>query len=413
MILNTRQTYGLVAQILHWVTALLILILLPLGLIMTGLPQETAQEVSEKSWLFSLHKTLGILVFFIAVLRILWALVQPHPRPLNADRKFESLAAQSVHWILYISIVCMPLSGWLNHSASEGFAPIWVPFVGDLPLVPKNPELAALFGQAHVFVAILLGLAIALHIAGALKHAVIDRDATLQRMLPGRYRAPQSDLPAPHFKRLPAVVAILCYCGLVIALGVDLAITRSQLAQDRALFGQRDSVDAGWRIDKANSSLDIQIIQMGNPVKGSFKNWDAMTVFDPDDLSTASVEVEVDVSSISLGGVSEQAKGKSFLNAMEFPIARFTSRSFRHLGGQSYEAEGHLALAGREQPLTLPFTLRIEAGRAHVESELTIERLAFGIGEKGFSKDDQLGFGVLVTVTLEAERAPSSEATLQ
>ncbi len=99
------------------------------------------------------------------------------------------------------------------------------------------------------------------------------------------------------------------------------------------------------------------------------------------------------------------------MNAAAHPIARFVSQNFGRIGDNTYEAEGLLTLAGRQQQLTLPFSLRIEKERAYVEAELTIERLAFGIGEKGFSGDDQLGFGFLVKVMLEAERAPSPETS--
>ncbi len=410
MLLNTRETYGLVAQILHWVTAVLILALLPLGFYMSDLPQDSAAEVAQKSWFYSLHKTLGVSAFLTALVRVIWALFQPHPRPLNADRKFESLAAQSVHWTLYGAIICMPLTGWLYHSASEGFSPIWWPLFQDLPLVPKNPQLAGFFATAHNFTGTLLGLALILHIAGALKHAVIDRDATLWRMIPGRYRALAADLSDPHFKRLPAFLAVLSFVFLAAAAVADFMIDKLDAGRDGTNIAETESPPAGWLIDKDKSRLDIQIIQMGNPVSGSFNTWNAVVHFDPGDLEAASVEVDVDVASISLGGVSEQAKGTAFLNAAVHPVARFVSESFDRTDEKIYKADGHLTLAGRRQPLTLPFSLRIEDDRAYVDAEVSIERLAFGIGEKGFSKDDQLGFGVLVKVTLEAERAPSPGA---
>lgn len=411
MLLNTRETYGLVAQVLHWVTAGLILALLPLGLYMSGLPQDSADEVLQKSWLYSLHKTLGVSVFLIAVVRVIWAVFQPQPRSLNADRKLENLMAQSIHWILYGAIICMPLTGWLHHSASEGFAPIWWPLFQDLPLVPKNPQLANFFGKAHFFTGILLGFALALHVVGGLKHAVIDRDLTLRRMIPGQYRAGAADLSDSHFKRLPAFLAVLSYFILGAVAVTDYTINKPDTRQDPTIVDRVENSAAGWLINKEKSRLDIQIIQMGNSVSGGFNNWNAVINFDPNDLATASVEVEVDAASISLGGVSEQAKGASFLNTAAHPIARFVSESFGRTGDKTYKADGHLTLAGRRQPLTIPFSLRIEDERAFVEAELTIERLAFGIGEKGFSGEDQLGFGVLVKVILEAEKAPSPKAS--
>ena len=409
MLANTRETYGLVAQLLHWATALLIFTLLALGIYMTDLPQDTAEEVDYKSWVYSLHKTIGVTVFLVAIARVFWAVIQPHPRLLNANKKLESLAAQTVHWMLYGAIICMPLTGWLHHAASEGFAPIWGPFPQDLPFIPKSHALAKIFNIAHVFTAILLGLAIALHIAGAMKHAVVDRDGTLRRMIPGLGHPKLSTPSEPHFRRLPAVLATLAFLCLGVAVAADYAYETRPRAEPSAEAAPAVVGDEGWVVDREKSRLAIQIIQMGNPVEGDFTQWDAAIAFDPDDLARAKVSVNVDVASISLGAVSDQARGANFLNAAAHPVAQFVSDSFAAIGPGSYEAQGQLTLAGHSQPLTLPFTLHITGDRATMEGEVTIERLAFGIGEKGFSKDDQLGFGVLVKVTLEAEKAsPSS-----
>lgn len=106
--------------------------------------------------------------------------------------------------------------------------------------------------------------------------------------------------------------------------------------------------------------------------------------------------------------MSEQAISADFLNAATYPSATFVSDKFVEIGGNSYEALGQLSLVGEHQPLVLPFTLRIENDRAFVEGVATIKRLDFGIGRKGFPKDDMVGFEVLVKIALEADKAPSS-----
>ena len=143
---NSRETYGLVHQLLHWTTAALILFMLPLGVYMHDLPVGTAQEVADKVWLFSLHKTVGVVVLVVALARIAWAIVQPHPNLLHGGR--EAFAAKTVHWLLYGSIVAMPIFGWLHHAALDGYAPIWWEnvFPGDwdvLPFVPKSEAVAS------------------------------------------------------------------------------------------------------------------------------------------------------------------------------------------------------------------------------------------------------------------------------
>ncbi len=100
---NTRDRYGSVAKSFHWLTALLILSLWPLGLIAHEWPYGTADELAVKAVLFSVHKTLGVAVFFVALARILWALSQPKPGLLHPGRKLESFAAETVHWAFHRS----------------------------------------------------------------------------------------------------------------------------------------------------------------------------------------------------------------------------------------------------------------------------------------------------------------------
>ena len=178
---NTSQHYGSVAKTFHWLTALLILTLIPLGIFANDLPYDTSDELTRKAWYFSLHKTLGVTVFFVALARILWAISQPKPALLHAERKLESLAAQAVHWLLYGSLLVVPLSGWVHHAATSGFAPIWWPFGQNLPLVPKSEALAGLTAGLHIVFERVLVVSLLLHAAGALKHQFIDKDATLRR----------------------------------------------------------------------------------------------------------------------------------------------------------------------------------------------------------------------------------------
>lgn len=190
-IANSPDRYGSIAKALHWTTASLILLLIPMGFIAKKLAEATQAgspvvSIEVLTTLFSTHKTLGVAVFFVALLRILWALSQSKPRALHPDRRLETLAAETVHWLLYGAIVLVPLTGWIHHAASTGFAPIWGPFGQDLPMVPKSEPLSALFAAFHFTAVVVMVLSLGLHIAGALKHQIIDRDTTLARMLPSR-----------------------------------------------------------------------------------------------------------------------------------------------------------------------------------------------------------------------------------
>lgn len=186
---NTSHSFGSLTRAFHWLTALLILTAIPLGIIANDMAYDSSAALAQKAYVFSLHKTVGIAAFATAALRILWALTQTHPAPLHPDRRAETALAAAIHWLLYISMLAVPLSGWVHHAATDGFAPILWPTglqIGqNLPLVPKSETVAQIAGTLHWVFTKLLIAAIVLHIAGALKHHVLDRDATLRRMVWG------------------------------------------------------------------------------------------------------------------------------------------------------------------------------------------------------------------------------------
>jgi len=117
MLKNSETTYGVVAKTFHWLTVALILTLIPLGIYANGLPFDTSEALARKAFLFSLHKTLGVTVFFLALARILWAVSQPKPRPLHHG--LQNFAAEPVHWLLYASLVLVPLTGWIWPTSSR------------------------------------------------------------------------------------------------------------------------------------------------------------------------------------------------------------------------------------------------------------------------------------------------------
>lgn len=392
---NTQQHYGAVTKTFHWATALLILTLIPLGIYANGLPYDTSEALAQKAWMFSLHKTLGVTVFFIALARILWAIIQPKPAGLHPDRKLETFAAKTVHWLLYGSLLLVPLSGWVHHAATAGFAPIWWPLGQDLPMVPKSESLAATTAGLHIVFERVLALSIFLHIAGALKHHFIDRDATLRRMLPG-----QPDV-APQAKAgnspLPLGAAIVVWAAaLIIGSGLGIYQKHDSRVQAAAL----DAVQSDWIVQ--DGTLEITVTQLGSPVTGTFADWTAAISFDEarDSGTVGDVEVVISVGSLTLGSVTREAMGTDFFNTDAFPTANFTADIIREDTG--YRAEGTLTIKDQSMPLTLPFTLQIADGVAIMQADTSLDRRDFAIGMS--QKDEgSLGFDVGVNINLTAQ----------
>ncbi|WP_299603144.1 cytochrome b/b6 domain-containing protein [uncultured Tateyamaria sp.] len=403
---NTANRYGSLSKTFHWLTALLILTLFPLGLVANNMAYELQSMsapaddlVARTAWLFSLHKTLGVTVFFVALLRILWALNQPKPGLLHPDRKLESLAAETVHWLLYGSLVVVPLSGWIHHAAASGFAPIWWPFGQTLPLVPKSEAVAAAMGGAHWVLTKVLGVALLLHIAGALKHHVIDKDATLRRMWFGRTDVPRT---SPEHKHAAPITAALALWALALSGGAALGVYAPH--GDGIAVAELEEVQSDWQVQ--DGTLAITVTQLGSEVEGQFADWTAVISFDEtvENGTAGAVEVTVAIGSLSLGSVTDQAMGPDFFNSADFPTATFTADIVTVVDG--YEAKGTLTIKEQSMPITLPFGLSINGDTASMTGGLTLDRRSFGIGDN-MADESSLAFAVTVDVNLTALRAAS------
>jgi cytochrome b561/polyisoprenoid-binding protein YceI len=391
---NTPAAYGSIARTFHWLTALLILSAIALGLVADALPYGTSAELARKAQVFSLHKTLGIAAFAVAVLRILWALTQVRPTPLHPDRRLETILAEAVHWALYIALVAAPLSGWLHHAATDGFAPILWPFGQSLPLVPKDPRLAEILGALHwVFTKVLIA-AVALHVAGALKHTLWDRDGTLSRMWSGR--APTAALAAPPVRasrrRAPAVAALALWAA---ALGVGLIVGRGSEAPAAVPL---DRIAGEWTVTEGTLAFSVR--QMGADVEGQFAGWTAAIAFAPE-TGTGEVTVTIAIGSLTLGSVTGQALGPDFFASDRHPTATF--RATIRPEGTRHVADGTLTLKGVTMPVTLPFDLALDGDTARMSGTVTLDRRDFGIGA-ALGDESQLGFAVSVSPSLTAVR---------
>jgi len=408
---NSAARYGRVAMALHWLTALLILVAFPLGLIANAWPYETTAQFALKANLFSVHKTLGIAAFFAALARILWALTQRRPVPLHPGRKVERFMAEAVHWSLYLAMVIVPLSGWMHHAATTGFAPILWPLGQGLPLVPQSPDFAEAAGAVHWLFTKILAASVLLHVGGALKHHLLDRDDTLRRMLPGsRVTFCASEHPGgrtdhagfAHAGALAAfVIAFLAIALAPALLSRDAPVQVAQAADGASVSDQPVTGGPSWRVEEGRLGFDVT--QMGNTVSGSFADWRAEIIYDPQAPATrrGSVAVTIAVDSLSLGSVTSQAKGADFLDVENHPRARFEATIRETDDG--HVADGMLSLAGAQVPVSLPFRLRRDGDRASADGVVRVDRRDFGIGES-HTDESAVGFGVDIIVSLDAVR---------
>lgn len=170
MLKNTPHSFGSVAKTLHWLITILVGVMLLTGYFLGG-P------------LFVIHKLLGLAVLLLMIARIIWRVANVSPvLPLHITR-FETILAHSTQGLLYLSLLIMPLSGWALATAF-GHAPVLGGWVLAFPGMQHHAAWGGTLVDIHNTLALVLMGLIGLHVLGAFKHFLIDRDGVLQRMLP-------------------------------------------------------------------------------------------------------------------------------------------------------------------------------------------------------------------------------------
>ena len=170
--------YTRTAITLHWLMALLVFVTFPLGLVMSEMALSP-----NKLRLLSYHKWLGVTVFILVMVRLLWR-ASNKPAPLLATMPhWQRVAANAVHVLLYVLLFAIPLSGWLMSSA-KGFQTVYLGMLPLPDLLSKDKVLGDALAALHEVLNIALLALVVAHIAAAIKHQFVDCDGTLARMIP-------------------------------------------------------------------------------------------------------------------------------------------------------------------------------------------------------------------------------------
>lgn len=176
---NTANAYGLVAQLMHW--------LVVIGIVMQFIWAWRIDETDSIRQQFALvvqHKSIGMTVLGLVVLRMIWRAFNPPPPYPGEMAGWERIAASVTHWLLYAMILLMPISGWAWSSAA-GYGAEFFGLI-DIPgFVSTDEDLADVLEDVHKTFAIALPAVAGVHIAAALRHHFVLRDGVLKRMLPG------------------------------------------------------------------------------------------------------------------------------------------------------------------------------------------------------------------------------------
>lgn len=194
---QTPSRYTKTAIILHWLIAIFIALMFGLGWFMAELPKEApkqmaydlfdlgvytwqlAEEASPRTFYFNLHKSLGLTVLALIVLRVLWRITHTPPAALSTYKAIEKKVATATHHSLYLLMLAVPVTG-LIMAINSKYGVKW--FGIDVIAGLDNKPVRDFFECTHEFVGIVLLVLIGIHLLGALKHKFIDKDDTMSRM---------------------------------------------------------------------------------------------------------------------------------------------------------------------------------------------------------------------------------------
>jgi cytochrome b561/polyisoprenoid-binding protein YceI len=395
----TPKRYSLTAIVLHWLLAALLFFQIALG---WGLEDARGHAGFVA---FQLHKSIGISILVLTLVRVAVRFWKPRPAPLEGG--FTGLLAKLVHLGLYAFMLGAPLTGWALVSTAKIRVPTLLFGTVPLPHLPLPQGSHELFEGGHsAFV--WLGLALfVLHVLGAIRHHLLLRDGLIYRMVPGRSLVGMLALIAlvpigmvlgkaaigkGGESGVAAPLAAANEAGEDGADAANAAVPASQAATgaaaDNAAIANESAAteekDAGpalaWAV-QSGGRIGFSVGNGAETIDGGFSRWTAKIVMDPERPETADIRVEVDLASASVGDPTQDGMlvGDEFFGVAAHPRAVFTARG-AEASGAGYAAKGTLSLKGVSAPQTIHFTLTGKGDARQVTGTATIMRARFGVG---------------------------------
>jgi cytochrome b561 len=446
----TAQRYTAVAIVLHWAIAVAILFMIPLGFWM-HISAEHGDVSPSVFRAFQLHKSIGLTVLGLSLVRLAWRLMNPPPPLPEHMPGWERFAAKATHWAFYALMIGLPLSGWLYVStgwsihddaplpvATHWFGLFVVPSLfglnqADIGVRETAAESAFTVHWMLAYAAI--GLAV-LHVLAALKHHFFDKDEVLAHMIPG-LRAPFETEPPPKNPVRLAVLGVGLSLVLIALARASFAVlsggspatspqanssfevvetpAASTPASTATLAPVAPPVAPGqapqWRVDPARSSIGFAFSLddgggNGSRVNGRFTRWRADIRFDPNDLDNSAVAVTIETGSATDGVATHDAAmdEPGWFDTSAHPTATFRATEFRRRG-DGYEARGALRIKDRERSIALPFTLAIDGDSAVMDGTIAIDRNDFDLGND-VEGAEMVSRSIDVAIRVQATRTP-------
>ncbi|MFK7955996.1 MAG: cytochrome b/b6 domain-containing protein [Lysobacterales bacterium] len=455
--MNSQSThYHPLSKILHWLVASLIVLQFLLAQL-----AERAQHLDQtlrQLALLANHKSVGITILGLAAIRLLWRLIESPPALPDSMPRWQSLASQVSHWVLYLLLFALPITGWLMSSASA-YSVSWFNLFQLPDLVSADPGLKASMEQIHEILAKTLFLLAAVHIVAAIKHGVVDRDGVFQRMLsitsllffvgllvagilsltsPGKSAITRSSAETslgasavpeirPEFRSDNEVeIGEAMDSGLAVAVEVAETAAAPEISSPAVpkqnansesvppLLEPEDKVHlVAWNIDYEGSYIRFVGDQAGARFTGEWTSWEAAIYFSAADLAASSFDVTVDTRQVDTQDEDRDTtmQDPDWFDSANHPLAHYRASRFERLANDAFVADGQLFIKGQPVPVELNFTVTGNHDRRVVEGtgvtrllsgNALLDRLALGLGLGEWEDTTWVGQEVTVEVRVEA-----------
>lgn len=367
---QARDSYDGIAKLLHWLIAGAIV----LQFVLAKMAERAEDDGSKFRELVLLanHKSVGITILALAVVRLAWRLYRSPPAPLPMP-DWQRIASSVSHWGFYLLLFAMPISGWLMSSASN-VSVSWFNLFQLPDFVAPGESTEELFEGIHETLAKVLLLLALLHVAAAIKHTVFDRDGALQR------------ISSP----LGLVLFVL-----IIAAGILTLIPEAR-AQNTA--------PQSWTIDYAKSHIRFTAEQAGADFDGEWNKWQADIRFDTNSLDMNSFDVAITVAGVDTLDQErdETLLDREFFDGENFPLVHYRAHDFTRTRNDTLLARGMLEVKGASTPVELEFTISEDGDRVVLTGTATLDRLILNVGIDEWADTAWIGQYVDVSVHVEA-----------
>lgn len=424
--MGSTRRYTAVAITLHWVIAAFIVANTGLGVWMSWAidsPAVRAHAVNAFQW----HKSLGLAVLVLSLLRLAWRLLYPPPSPPPHMSGWERTLAALTHWVFYALMIIIPLSGWLYVSAQwRGDGPFNIPTLwfglfevphlfglSDASRALRQQAAALAFG-AHGAMALALSILLVLHVAAALKHQFVQRDGVLARMLPSRASPGQLAVtvvsPKPSARNMAAAGLTLLVAVLLIAYATTIRLAPEPVtpATGKATVLEALVTDHGtevqpWQLIADSSHIRFAGEHAGRDFNGHFGEWRAALHIDPQAPQQSFLAAVVATGSATTGvSLHDRSlpQGEWF-DVASHPNATFSSTAIESLGDNRYAVEGVLTI--KNNPVVLaPLILTIDGDTLHLTGKLELDRAAVDLGMESDPEGDYVSREVEVRIAVDA-----------